>query len=408
MWRPCDRTIADVEGLRSRIVRAGVRATLVIATMSLVVGTLASPGSAAPSPSSVPSPVSGGWQLNGTAQLVTTASPANLQLTPATNYQVGSAFWPTPVPGVGISASFDAFIGPGSGADGMTFTLADAAVTKPTALGVNGGGEGFAGITGIAVSLDTWKNTQDPSKNFVGIATTSPRTQSLSYAATNSSIPALRNSLHHFAVTTSSTGMTVTMDGTQVLNYTTSLPSSVLVGFTGATGGFNDVHRVENVSITAGPPPPAPTVTGVSPSSGPTAGGTTVTITGTELHRRVGGEVRRHRGRDLLGRERHHHHRDSPGGDGHGRRDGHDRRRHQRHGRRRSVTPTSRRRRPDGDGREPDVGSEAGGTTVTITGTELHRRVGGEVRRDRGHDLHGEHRDHHHRDGPGGDAAPST
>ena len=41
----------------------------------------------------------------------------------------------------------------------MTFTLADASVTKPTALGVNGGGEGFSGITGIAVSFDTWQNT---------------------------------------------------------------------------------------------------------------------------------------------------------------------------------------------------------------------------------------------------------
>ena len=75
------------------------------------------------------------------------------------------------MPGVGISAAFDAFIGSGSGADGLTFTLADASVTKPTALGVNGGGEGFSGIKGIAVSLDTWKNAVNPSSNFVGIAT---------------------------------------------------------------------------------------------------------------------------------------------------------------------------------------------------------------------------------------------
>ncbi len=112
---------------------------------------------AGPPPFSIPSPVSGGWQLNGTAQLNTTASPTNLQLTPATNWLAGSAFYPTPVPGVGITAAFDAFIGSGSGADGLTFTLADASVTQPTALGVNGGGEGFSGITGIAVSLDTFR-----------------------------------------------------------------------------------------------------------------------------------------------------------------------------------------------------------------------------------------------------------
>ena len=96
--------------------------------------------------------MAGGWQLNGSAQLNTTASPANLQLTPAVSYQAGSAFYPTAVPGVGITASFDTYIGGGSGADGLTFTLADASVTQPTALGVNGGGEGYSGITGSRLS----------------------------------------------------------------------------------------------------------------------------------------------------------------------------------------------------------------------------------------------------------------
>jgi hypothetical protein len=73
------------------------------------------------------------------------------------------------------------------------------------------------------------------------------------------------------------------MDGTQVLAYATKLPPQVLVGFTAATGGFNDIHQVQNVRITTGPPPPAPAVTSVSPSSGPTTGGTSVTITGTAL-----------------------------------------------------------------------------------------------------------------------------
>ena len=85
---------------------------------------------------------------------------------------------------------------------------------------------------------------------------------------TNSSIPSLLNTVHHFVVTTTSTGITVTMDGIQVLNYATSLPPYVLVGFTAATGGFNDIHQVQNVSITAGPPPPVPTVTGGEPGLG--------------------------------------------------------------------------------------------------------------------------------------------
>ncbi len=84
-------------------------------------------------------------------------------------------------------------------------------------------------------------------------------------------------------MTTFSGGLSVTMDGNQVLNYSTTLPTNVLVGFSGGTGDHTDIHAVENVDITTGPPPPAPVVTGVSPSSGPHAGGTPVTISGSNL-----------------------------------------------------------------------------------------------------------------------------
>ena len=240
--------------------------------------------SAGSPPGVIPSPTAGGWQLNGSSTLVSSASPPNLQLTAATANEAGSAFWPTPVPGVGISAAFDASIGSGTGADGLTFTLADASATTPTALGSSGGGEGYAGLKGIAVSLDTYKNSVNPSSNFVGIATGQGSTAgTLQYATTNSSIPSLRNTVHHFVVTTFSTGLTVTMDGSQVLTYATSLPPTVLVGFTGGTGGLTDIHAVQNVSITAGSPPPSPTVTGVSPNTGPSTGGTPVTVSGTNL-----------------------------------------------------------------------------------------------------------------------------
>ena len=151
-----------------------------------------------------------------------------------------------PPPSSGITASFDIYLASSNsntGADGLTFTLADASVTKPTALGDNGGGEGFSGITGIAVSFDTWKNTNDPSSNFVGIATTNSRQQQLNYMTTNSSVPYLRNTIHHVVVTTDTTGISVTMDGNQVLAYDTTLPPKVLVGFTAATGGSTTRSR---------------------------------------------------------------------------------------------------------------------------------------------------------------------
>jgi hypothetical protein len=237
----------------------------------------------AAAPNSIPSPVVGGWQLNGIASIVSSATPPNLQLTPATSYQAGSAFWPSAVPGVGISAGFDLSIHGGTGADGETFTLADASVASASALGGHGGSLGFGGIKGIAVAFDTFKNAVNPSNNFVGIATgPGPGTGTLNWALTNTAVPALRNTVRHVVVTTTSTGLTVSLDGTQVLSYTTALPPSVLIGFTAGTGGGNDIHAVQNVSITTATPPP-PAVTGVSPASGSTSGGTLVTITGTNL-----------------------------------------------------------------------------------------------------------------------------
>jgi hypothetical protein len=104
----------------------------------------------------------------------------------------------------------------------------------------------------------------------MGIATGQGATAgTLAYVTTNSSIASLRNTVHHFVVTTFSTGLTVTMDGSQVLTYATSLPPSVLVGFTGGTGGLTDIHAVQNVSITSGTPPPSPTVTPASSSREP-------------------------------------------------------------------------------------------------------------------------------------------
>jgi len=258
-----------------------MRASHIAVSIGLAIASIAVIASTAAAAATIPSPTAGGWQLNGSASLVTSGTSANLQLTAATANEAGSAFWPTAVPGVGISAAFDSSIGSGTGADGLTFTLADASVTSPTALGVDGGGEGFSGIKGIAVSLDTYQNSVNPSANFVGIATgPGPVSDELNYVTTNSSIASLRTGVHHFVVTTTSTGLSVTMDGSQVLTYATSLPPTVLVGFTGGTGGSTDVHAVENVSITGGSTP-APTVSVVNPTSGPS--GTSVNITGTNL-----------------------------------------------------------------------------------------------------------------------------
>ena len=66
-----------------------------------------------------------------------------------------------------------------------------------------------------------------------------------------------------------------------------------------------------------------PTVTGISPTAGPLAGGTSVTITGTNLKGRNGGEVRHERGDHLFQRYGHPDRVEQPGGQRrHGGRDG--------------------------------------------------------------------------------------
>ncbi|MFE4619410.1 choice-of-anchor D domain-containing protein [Streptomyces sp. NPDC056747] len=205
----------------------------------------------------VPSPGAGGWRLNGAAGI----SGNDLQLTQASASQRGSAVWPVPVLTDGLKASFTTVIGGGSGADGLTFALLDPAGTTPTALGGVGGGLGYAGLPGVAVAFDTYRNTGDPSANFVGVATGGSGS-ALTYAATTSSVPNLRAGTH--AVTVAVTGKTVTVsvDGTQRLRTTVaSLPPAALLAFTGGTGGLTDIHAVRGAAITSPSyalPPPGP------------------------------------------------------------------------------------------------------------------------------------------------------
>jgi hypothetical protein len=201
-----------------------------------------------PPPTTIPSPVLGGWQLNGTALISGTA----LELTPATGtLKAGSAFWPSAVDPRALKVDFDASIGGGTGADGMTFTIQNAAATgaQPTALGVRGGGLGFSGISGIAVALDEFKNSVNPSNNFAGISDghASAGTDLLHWLATANLVPKLQNQTHHVTIAAAGGVLTVALDGTQVLSLPVTLPSSAYVGFTAGDGSLTNRHAVSNV-----------------------------------------------------------------------------------------------------------------------------------------------------------------
>ena len=195
----------------------------------------------------VPDPAGGGWQLNGSASL----APPLLQLTPATANAAGSAFWPTAVDSSTLTAQFTATIDSGTGADGMTFVLADATSATARSLGAYGGGLGFSGIPGVAVALDTYKGTGDPSSNFVGLTDgRDSTTGGLHWLATSTAVPGLRGASHTVTVTVANATLMVLVDGTQVLQRAVVLPPRVLVGLTGGTGGLTDRHAVSSFLLT--------------------------------------------------------------------------------------------------------------------------------------------------------------
>ena len=203
-------------------------------------------GSGGPA-NSIPSPASDTWTYNGTA----TASGSAVQLTPASTQAAGSVFYDKAVPSAGLSATFTAQIGQGTGGDGLTFALLDATKATPSALGAGGGGLGFSGLPGVAVALQTDWNAQSNSTNFTGIVI-GPGSggDNVTYTATAAVPTPLRTGTHKVTVTASGGNLVVTVDGTQLLSTAVTLPPQVLAGFTAGTGSLTDVHTVSGVLIT--------------------------------------------------------------------------------------------------------------------------------------------------------------
>jgi len=201
----------------------------------------------APPLTTIPSPSTGTWKANGSAR----ATLAGAQLTDATTRDAaGSIFYPVPMSSADLAISFDVDMS-GGRADGMTLALADPS-QGATALGASGGGLGWSGVKGIALTFDTYRNGSDPSSNFVGVATgwQPGDSSSLVYAATSTAIPALTSGSHHVDVRLVNGMLSVAIDTHPVLSAVRvgALPS-VLVGFTGGTGGLTGRHEIRSVVV---------------------------------------------------------------------------------------------------------------------------------------------------------------
>jgi hypothetical protein len=156
-----------------------------------------------------------------------------------------------PVPPRGLHVTFTAQIGGAhpTGADGLTLALLDASAAKSTSIGAAGSGLGVAGLPAVFAALDTYG--AGGAKNFAGVGTAKPGSATLTFLKTTTAIPALRTGTHAVDVrVTKASHMVVQIDGKQVLDVAVTLPSKVLVGFTGAVGGVTDTHAILNPHVT--------------------------------------------------------------------------------------------------------------------------------------------------------------
>ena len=218
----------------------------------------------------------GQMQFNGSATLNGTA----LQLVPASNWQAGSVFLPVKMNITAFTSSFTfQFTGtPGQMADGLTFTIQG---NSPTALGGNGGLEGYYGIgNSIAVKFDAYHNSPI---GQTGLFTDGANP---GLSGTNISGGLSLNSGDIMQVNMTCDGTTLSWTITDTANPSLTFSSSVVVnipslvggntayvGFTAATGGLNMAVDVQTWNFIQ---------TSMAPSSGLTKIGTgTLTLTST-------------------------------------------------------------------------------------------------------------------------------
>jgi hypothetical protein len=187
----------------------------------------------------IPPPTEPGWQLNGFAALTGT----DLYLTHAADGFGSGTCWRTSLePADGLDVTFECEMSGGTGADGITFALADPADTAATFQGGGGGELGLVGCTSLAVAFDTGAGSR------ARIVTTSPTT--MTTVATYGGTLALRAAPVLVRVRYAAGAISVWADSVLLFDQVpAAVPESVRVGWTGSNGGANDDHIVRNVKF---------------------------------------------------------------------------------------------------------------------------------------------------------------
>jgi hypothetical protein len=157
--------------------------------------------------------------------------------------------------------SFNFAINPDNGADGFAFVIQDHGRSR---IGAGGGGLGYAGLRrSLAVEFDTFGNPElgDPTFDHVSVHTRGRRANSASEGASIGRAQpddiAGADELHGAVIKYAAKRLTVTVDGVEELFIPIDIPrrldltrGKAFIGFTGATGGFSQLHHFLNWSFT--------------------------------------------------------------------------------------------------------------------------------------------------------------
>ncbi|MFJ9148195.1 choice-of-anchor D domain-containing protein [Streptomyces sp. NPDC102270] len=222
----------------------------------------------------------GQWQTNGSA---VAADGGGVQLTPATDYQAGTAVYGKALRTDGLRATFTAKFGPGTGGKGMTLSLLDPAQNSASALGANGDGLGIAGRPGTVIAFGTGFNNTVQAMNFVGVGRSSAGSTAIDYQSVVPLTTALRQGTHQIDVQIDAGHLYVRIDGTQVVDATPTLPSSALLAFSGGTADSPDVQTISAPVVSEAPAAPDPKAAASLQFTAPATAvpGRSLTVTGT-------------------------------------------------------------------------------------------------------------------------------
>ncbi len=216
--------------------------------------------------------------LNGSTQF----NGSRLELTNRNSSAAGSAFYATPVDVTGFTTqfTFQLSAGTGNGA-GFTFTIQGAG---PAALGSNGAGLGYAGITpSVAVKFDLFNDNGEGVDSTGLFSGGAPPTNTGSIDLTQSGVNLHSGDIMSVYMTYDGTTLTVTITDTvtgqtATQSYAVNIPSLVggNVGYVGFTAGTEGAPTVQDILTWAYAPDAA-----VSPN--PPVGLAAIPVTATSI-----------------------------------------------------------------------------------------------------------------------------